>query len=45
MSVEGEKEKVSLVIITNDDKVTSVLTELEEADLAKKGAAIVSPLL
>lgn len=43
--VEGEKERMSLVIVANDDKVTGVLAELEEADLVKKGAAIVSPLL
>lgn len=45
MVVEGEKELTTLVIVTNDDKVTAVLTELDEADLAKKGQAIVSPLL
>lgn len=45
MSIEGEKEQINLVIVTNDDKVTAVLSEIEEADLAKKGAALVSPLL
>jgi len=43
--VEGEKKSVTLVIVTTDDKVTSVLTELEEGDVAKKGEVIVSPLL
>lgn len=43
--VEGEKQNVTLVIVTTDDKVTSVLTELEEGDVAKKGEVIVSPLL
>lgn len=43
--VEGEKEVMTLVVVTNDDKVTAVLTELEEGDLAKKGEVIVSPLL
>jgi len=43
--VEGEKEHMTLVVVTNDDKVTAVLTELEEGDLAKKGEVIVSPLL
>lgn len=43
--VEGEKEKMTLVVVTSDDKVSAVLTELEEAELTKKGAAIVSPLL
>ena len=28
--VEGEKERMTLVIVANDDKVTSVLSELEE---------------
>lgn len=43
--VEGEKNLMTLVIVTSDDKVSGVLTELEEQDLAKKGEAIVSPLL
>lgn len=43
--VEGEKKNITLVIVTTDDKVTSVLTELEEGDVAKKGEVIVSPLL
>jgi len=43
--VEGEKEVMHLVIVANDDKVSSVLTELEEGDLGKKGEMIVSPLL
>lgn len=43
--VEGEKKAITLVIVTTDDKVTSVLTELEEGDVAKKGEVIVSPLL
>lgn len=43
--VEGEKNAMTLVILTSDDKVSGVLTELEEADIAKKGEAIVSPLL
>jgi len=43
--VEGEKNNVTLVIVTSDDKVTGVLSELEEGDVMKKGQAIVSPLL
>jgi len=43
--VEGEKEVMHLVIVANDDKVSAVLTELEEGDLGKKGEMIVSPLL
>jgi uncharacterized protein involved in tolerance to divalent cations len=36
---------MQLVILTSDDKVTGVLSELEEGDFMKKGQAIVSPLL
>jgi len=43
--VEGEKNGMNLVILTSDDKVTGVLSELEEGDVMKKGQAIVSPLL
>jgi hypothetical protein len=43
--VEGEKNAMTLVIVTSDDKVTGVLSELEEGDVMKKGQAIVSPLL
>ena len=43
--VEGEKSTMTLVIVTTDDKVTGVLSELEEGDVMKKGQAIVSPLL
>jgi uncharacterized protein involved in tolerance to divalent cations len=43
--VEGEKNNLTLVIVASDDKVTGVLTELEEGDVMKKGQAIVSPLL
>jgi hypothetical protein len=45
LAVEGEKEAITLVLVANDDKVSSVLTELEEGDLSKKGSPIVSPLL
>jgi len=45
MTVEGEKQDMHLVIVANDDKVSAVLTELEEGDLGKKGEMIVSPLL
>merc|ERR1712010_203281 len=45
LAVEGEKKGMSLVILTSDDKVTGVLSELEEGDVMKKGQAIVSPLL
>jgi len=43
--VEGEKTGMTLVVIASDDKVTGVLSELEEGDVMKKGQAIVSPLL
>lgn len=43
--VEGEKNGMNLVVLTTDDKVTGVLSELEEGDVMKKGQAIVSPLL
>merc|ERR1719263_400987 len=43
--VEGEKNGMNLVVLTSDDKVTGVLSELEEGDVMKKGQAIVSPLL
>jgi hypothetical protein len=43
--VEGEKEKVTLVISAADDKVVNIISELEEAEITKKGAIIVSPLL
>ena len=43
--VEGEKELFTLTLVTSDDKVTAVLAALEDGDLAKKGEAIVSPLL
>jgi len=36
---------MTLVIVTNDDKISAVLTELEEGDIAKKGEMIVSPVL
>lgn len=45
LQVEGEKQEMHLVIVANDDKVSAVLTELEEGDLGKKGEMIVSPLL
>jgi uncharacterized protein involved in tolerance to divalent cations len=45
LAVEGEKQEMHLVIVANDDKVSAVLTELEEGDLGKKGEMIVSPLL
>jgi len=35
--VEGEKTGMTLVIVTSDDKVTGVLSELEEGDIMKKG--------
>jgi len=35
--VEGEKNAMTLVIVTSDDKVTGVLSELEEGDVMKKG--------
>jgi len=43
--VEGEKDRMTLVIVTTDDNVTGVLSELEEGEIMKKGQAIVSPLL
>lgn len=43
--IEGEKEKVTLVITAADEKVIAVIGELEEAEVTKKGGIIVSPLL
>lgn len=36
---------MTLIIVTSDDRVSTVLTELETANVAKKGEAVVSPLL
>lgn len=48
VSVQTEGEGLrgfTLVVVTTDDKVTGVLSELEEGELMSKGQAIVSPLL
>lgn len=42
---EGEKELFTLTLVTSDDKVTAVLTALEEGRIQERGEAVVSPLL
>lgn len=42
---EGEKELFTLMLVTSDEKVTQVLTALEEGQIQDRGEAVVSPLL
>lgn len=42
---EGEKELFTLTLVTSDEKVTAVLTALEEGQIQDRGEAVVSPLL
>jgi len=42
---EGEKGLFTLTLVTSDDKVTAVLTALEEGRIQDRGEAVVSPLL
>jgi len=42
---EGERELFTLTLVTSDEKVTQVLTALEEGQIQDRGEAVVSPLL
>lgn len=43
--IEGEKDDLTMTIITGDDKVSQVLTEFESSQIQGKSAAVISPLL